>query len=88
MASFTDPKSIPANCVLGCDNDTGGYTTASIEHVVEEGVPCLHFHGNLSLHVSAEAKRRGMTHSGWAGFRTKAMTGNLFNRLFLGLRCG
>ena len=80
MATFAEAKDIPRNCVLGCDNDTGGYSTASLTHAVEDDVPCVHFHGNLSLHVSAEAKKRGMTHSGWAGFRTKAMEGTLFNR--------
>ena len=65
---------------MGSDNDTGGYSIAKLEHVIEDDVPCLRFHGELSLHVSPEARKRGMTHSGWAGWRTKPLGATIFNR--------
>ena len=80
MVTFPTPDSILQNCAIGSDNDTGGYSTANLEHVVEDDIPCLRFSGVLSLHVPAEARRRGMTHSGWAGWRTRPMRANLFNR--------
>ena len=80
MVTFPTPDSILRNCAIGSDNDTGGYSTASLDHVEEDGVPCLRFKGELSLHVSPEAKKRGMTHSGWAGWRTTPMTATIFNR--------
>jgi hypothetical protein len=83
MISFPDPASILQNCALGSDNDTGGYSTASLDHVIEDGVPCLRFSGNLSLHLSPEAKKKGMTHSGWAGWRTRPRPATMFNRFIL-----
>lgn len=80
MVKFPTPESITQNCALGSDNDTGGYSTARLDHVVEDGIPCLRFSGNLSLHVPIEARKRGMTHSGWAGWRTRPMGANFFNR--------
>jgi Complex I intermediate-associated protein 30 (CIA30) len=80
MITFPTPDSILRNCAIGSDNDTGGYSTANLEHVVEDDTPCLRFSGVLSLHVPSEARRRGMTHSGWAGWRTRPMGANLFNR--------
>jgi hypothetical protein len=79
MVTFPTPSSIQ-NCAIGSDNDTGGYSTAKLEHVVEDDVPCLRFSGNLSLHVSPEARKRGMSHSGWAGWRTKPLGATIFNR--------
>ena len=79
MVTFSTADTIQ-NCAMGSDNDTGGYSTASLTHVIENDVPCLRFNGNLSLHVSPEARQRGMTHSGWAGWRTRPMGATLFNR--------
>jgi Complex I intermediate-associated protein 30 (CIA30) len=84
MVTFPTPDSILSSCALGSDSDTGGYSTASLDHVVEDGIPCLKFHGNLSLHVSTEARARGMTHSGWAGWRAKPLK-SLFNRYYCAL---
>ena len=83
MVSFPTPESILQNCAIGSDNDTGGYSTANLEHVTEDSVPCLRFSGHLSLHVSADARKRGMTHSGWAGWRTRPQGANLFNRYYI-----
>ena len=80
MVTFSHPSSILQNCALGSDNDTGGYSTTKLEHVVEDDVPCLRFSGELSLHVSPEARKRGMTHSGWAGWRTKPLGATIFKR--------
>jgi NADH dehydrogenase [ubiquinone] 1 alpha subcomplex assembly factor 1 len=81
MFSFPTAESILDQCALGSDNDTGGYSVAKLEHGVDEGVSCLKFSGELSLHVSPEAKKRGITHSGWAGWRTKPVSKGLFGGL-------
>jgi Complex I intermediate-associated protein 30 (CIA30) len=82
MVSFPTAESLQSCLALGCDNDTGGYSTATVTHVLEDDVSCLRFQGNLSLALSAEAKARGVTHSGWAGWRTSPMKSTLFKRYF------
>jgi Complex I intermediate-associated protein 30 (CIA30) len=57
MVTFPNPDSILRYCAFGSDNDTGGYSTASLEHVIEDDVPCLRFAGELSLHVPSEAQK-------------------------------
>jgi hypothetical protein len=80
MASFPTEATMFANCALGSDSDTGGYSTAALTWHQEGDVPFMRFKGDLSLHVPPESRAQGMTHSGWAGWRTKPMGSTLFNR--------
>ena len=80
MMTFPTEASIYQNCALGSDSDTGGYSTATLTYHNENGMPFMRFKGDLSLHVPPESKKKGMTHSGWAGWRTKPLGATLFNR--------
>lgn len=80
MMTVPTEESIYQQCALGSDSDTGGYSTATLTYHQENGMPFMRFKGNLSLHVPPDSRKKGMTHSGWAGWRTKPMGATLFNR--------